>query len=107
MRVIIQAVVTSCQKEAITPSLFPSIIASSKARYLATLCSALYASEEPFDDFVKSSSTFLNTSHKAFESVWPYLKIMLETDDALFNIVSLSTISVKHNSSLICRATNA
>src|SRR4051812_3615929 len=49
-------------------SLLPSIILSSKTQYLATLYNALYASEEPFDDFTKSSPEFLKISRWAFEA---------------------------------------
>jgi hypothetical protein len=69
-------------------SLLPSILLSQKAQYLSTLFSALYSSEEPFNDFVKTSSPFLKISRNAFKSVWPHLKITVETDDVLFNIVS-------------------
>jgi hypothetical protein len=70
-------------------SLLPSILSSLKSQYICTLLSALYASEEPFDDFVKTSSSFLVISRKAFKSVWPDLKIKIEADDVLFNIVRL------------------
>src|SRR5260370_1716729 len=72
------------------PTLFSSILSSSKFEYLATLYSALYASEDPFNDFAKALSRFLKVSRKAFEHVWPHLRIMLHRDDTLFNIVSLS-----------------
>ena len=68
--------------------LLPSILSSLKGQYLATLYAALYTSEEPFDDFAKTSSKFLTISHQAFKRVWPHLKVQLETDDTLFNIVS-------------------
>ena len=74
--------------------LLPPIIASLKARYLATLCSALYASEEPFDHFTKTSPEFLYASRQAFQHVWPHLNITLETDDMLFSIVILFIIII-------------
>ena len=74
-------------------SLLPAILSSLKGKYLATLYYALYASEEPFNHFIKTSPKFLEISRQAFEKVWPHLKITVETDDALFNVVSLSTIT--------------
>src|SRR5271170_1083606 len=70
-------------------TLLPSIILSSRTKYFATLLNALFASEEPFDHFLKTSSVFLDISRTAFKSVWPHLKITVETDDVLYNIVSL------------------
>ena len=67
-------------------SLLPAVLSSLKGKYLAMLYCALYASEEPFDHFVKTSPKFLEISHQAFEKVWPHLKITVETDDALFNV---------------------
>jgi hypothetical protein len=75
-------------------TLLPSMLSSSKSEYLSTLYSALYASEEPFQHFVKTSGMFLKISRKAFKHVWPHLKVTLQTDDALFNVVSLFTIAV-------------
>jgi len=69
-------------------NLLPSVLSSLKSKYLSTLFNALYASEEPFDHFTKTSPMFLKTSHQAFESVWPHLKIQVETDDIMYNIVS-------------------
>ena len=71
-------------------NLLPAVLSSLKTKYFTTLFCALYASEEPFDHFVKTSSVFLKTSCQAFESVWPQFKITLKSDDVLFNIVSLS-----------------
>lgn len=76
-------------------SLLPSVLLSLKAHYLSTLFCALYASEEPFDNFVKTSSSFLKISRTAFKNVWPHLKVKVEMDDVLFNIVSLSTVTPK------------
>ena len=67
---------------------------------------ALYASEEPFDHFIKTSPKFLEISRQAFEKVWPHLKITVETDDTLFNVVSLSTITTKHGLYPIYRVIN-
>jgi hypothetical protein len=86
-------------------NLLPSAIASLKGKYLATLYNALYASEEPFDHFTKTSPMFLKTSRQAFGKVWPHLDIEIETDDVLFNFVSFS-IAIKHGLYLICRAIN-
>jgi hypothetical protein len=69
-------------------ALLPPILSASRTRYFATLLSALFSSSKPFDDFQKFSPAFLQTCHTAFESVWPCLKIKVETDDVLFNIVS-------------------
>lgn len=69
----------------------PSMILASRTQYFSTLLCALCASEKPFDDFQKFSPVFLKNSRTAFESVWPHLKIRVETDDVLFNIVSLSS----------------
>ena len=70
-------------------ALLPSVLSSSRSKYFATLLAALFASGEPFDDFLKTSSTFLATCCAAFESVWPYLNVTVETDDVLFNVVSI------------------
>jgi hypothetical protein len=89
-------------------TLLPSMLSSSKSKYLSMLYSALYASEEPFQHFVKTSGMFLKISWKAFKHVWPHLKVTLQTDDALFNVVSLFTIVVDsrsiYGSNLIFRA---
>jgi hypothetical protein len=77
-------------------SLLPAVLLSLKGKYLATLYCALYASKEPFNHFVKTLPKFLEISHQVFEKVWPHLKITVETDDTLFNVVSLSTITTKH-----------
>ena len=77
-----------------TVNLLPSIIASSKAIYFATLLNALYASEEPFDDFVKTSPQFLMVSRKAFRKIWPVLNVLMETDHLLFNLVSRFVLAV-------------
>jgi hypothetical protein len=69
--------------------LLPSILLSLRSKYFVTLLAALFASEEPFDDFLKTSPVFLATCCTAFESVWPYLNITVETDDVLFNVMSL------------------
>jgi hypothetical protein len=87
-------------------SLLPAILSSLKGKYLATLYCALYASEEPFDHFIKTSPKFLEISRQAFEKVWPHLKVTVETDDALFNVVSLSTITTKHGLYPIYRVIN-
>ena len=86
-------------------NLLPSAIASLKGKYLATLYNALYASEEPFDHFTKTSPAFLEISRQAFDKVWPKLDIELETDDVLFNFVSRLT-AIKHNLYVIYRAIN-
>ena len=86
--------------------LLPSALSSLRSRYFATLLAALFASEEPFDDFLKSSPTLLTTCCTAFESVWPYLNITVEMDDVIFNIIRLPIIDMKQSSSLILRATN-
>jgi hypothetical protein len=70
----------------------PSIILSFKTEYLATIFSALDASEAPFNDFMKSSPHFLRISRRAFRSIWPHLDITLEIDDVLFNVVSLFSL---------------
>ena len=70
-------------------SQLPSILLELRLQYFATLLNALYASEKPFDDFQKFSPVFLKNSYTAFESVWLHLRIRVETDDVLFNIVSL------------------
>jgi hypothetical protein len=70
-------------------SWLPPIISSSRSHYFSTLLNALCASEKPFDDFLKSSPVFLKNSRTTFESVWPHLRIRIETDDVLFDIVSL------------------
>jgi hypothetical protein len=88
-------------------SLLPAVLSSLKGKYLATLYCALYASEEPFDHFVKTSPRFLEVSRQAFEKVWPHLKITVETDDALFNVVSLSAMAIKHGLYPIYRVINA
>ena len=88
-------------------SLLPAVLSSLKGKYLATLYCALYASEEPFNHFIKTSPKFLKISHQVFEKVWPYLKITVETDDTLFNVVSLSTITTKHGLYPIYRVINA
>lgn len=67
----------------------PPIISALRSQYFATLLNALCTSERPFDDFQKFSPVFLRYSRTAFERVWPQLKIRVETDDVLFNIVSL------------------
>lgn len=67
----------------------PTILLTLRLHYFATLLNALCASERPFDDFQKLSPKFLSNSRTAFESVWPHLKIKVEMDDLLFNIVSL------------------
>jgi hypothetical protein len=69
-------------------TMLPSPILSLKNVYLATIFNALDASEAPFDDFTKTSSHFLKISRQAFQSVYPHLKLTIETDDVLFNIVS-------------------
>jgi hypothetical protein len=84
-----------------------SVIESQKPAYLATLYNALYASEEPFDHFSKYSPVLLDISRKAFKSVWPAINIEVETDDALFRLVSLfTTINVEQSLSAIFRATS-
>jgi hypothetical protein len=70
--------------------LLPSVLSSKKTQYFATLLAALFASEDPFDNFLKTSPAFLATCCTAFESVWPYLNVTVETDDVLFNVVSVS-----------------
>jgi hypothetical protein len=78
--------------------LLPSALLSLRSKYFATLLAALFASEAPFDDFLKTSPKFLTTSHAAFESVWPHLShINVETDNVLFNVVSLPIITIKHH----------
>ncbi len=67
----------------------PSVILSLKPEYLTTIYNALDASEAPFDDFMKSLPHFLRISRQAFKSIWPHFDITLETDDILFNVVSL------------------
>ena len=67
----------------------PPIILALQSQYFAMLLDALCASKRPFDDFQKFSPVFLRYSCTAFEHVWPQLKIRVETDDVLFNIVSL------------------
>jgi hypothetical protein len=69
-------------------ALLPPILSASRTQYFATLLSALFASSEPFNDFQKFSPVFLETCRTAFESVWPCLKVRVETDNILFNIVS-------------------
>jgi hypothetical protein len=81
--------------------LLPSNLLSSRSKYFATLLAALFASEEPFDNFLKTSSTFLTTCCTAFKSVWPYLNVTVEMDDILFNVVSLPILIIKHNLSSI------
>jgi hypothetical protein len=73
----------------------PSKIKSKLPKYIATLTCALYASEEPFGHFSKTSSKFLDLSRKAFDSVYDNLKVLddgsifeLESDDTLYHIVS-------------------
>jgi hypothetical protein len=87
-------------------TLLPSVILSLKKKYFATLFSALDASERPFDHFTKTSPKLLEVSRQAFKSVWPYLKITLEADDVLFNVVSLSIVVVELGLSFGYRATN-
>jgi hypothetical protein len=77
-------------------SLLPLILSQSRSQYFATLLNALCASEKPFDDFQKFSPVFLKNSRTAFESVWPHLKIKVETDDILFNLVRLSIANKIH-----------
>jgi hypothetical protein len=67
----------------------PSVLLSQRTTYFATLFSALFASQEPFNHFTKTSPAFLTISRTAFKSIWPRLKITLEVDDALFNVVRL------------------
>ena len=68
----------------------PSVILSESNRYFATLFNALFASQNPFEDFKKTSISFLTISRTAFAQVWPKLvDIQLEADDTLFQIVSL------------------
>jgi hypothetical protein len=86
--------------------LLPSVLSSSKTKYFATLLAALFASEDPFDNFLKTSPAFLATCRTAFESVWPYLNVTVETDDVLFNVVSVPFIIIKHCLSSIQRVTN-
>ena len=88
-------------------SQLPLILSALRMRSFATLLNALCASEKPFDNFQKSSPVFLKTSCIAFESVWPHLKIRVETDNVLFNLVCLSItndIHIFHHS--IHRAVN-
>jgi hypothetical protein len=87
-------------------TLLPSVILSSKRKYFATLCNALDASENPFDHFTKTSPKFLEISHHAFKSIWPYLKITLEGDDVLFNVMRLSIVVAKLCLHFVYRATN-
>jgi hypothetical protein len=70
-------------------AMLPSPILSLKNTYLATIFNALDASEAPFDDFTKTSPHFLKISRQAFQSVYPHLNVTIETDDVLFNVVSL------------------
>jgi hypothetical protein len=72
--------------------LLSSDLSSLRSRYFATLVAALFASGEPFNDFMKMSPKFLETSRTAFENIWPHLSISVETDDVLFNVVSLIPI---------------
>jgi hypothetical protein len=73
-------------------TVLPSPILSLKNIYLATIFNALDASEAPFDDFTKTSSHFLRISRQAFQSVYPHLKVTIETDDVLFNVMSLFSL---------------
>ena len=88
-------------------NVLPSIILSSKTKYLAMLFSALDASEAPFNDFTKTSSQFLKISCQAFKSIWPHFNITLKTDDVLFNVMSCSIAIIEPNLSFTYRATNA
>jgi hypothetical protein len=69
----------------------PSMILASRTQCFSTSLCALCALEKPFDNFQKFLLVFLKNSCTAFESVWPHLKIRVETDDVLFNIMSLSS----------------
>jgi hypothetical protein len=72
----------------------PSFILSLSKKYFATLFSALFASEHPFDHFKKNSAQFLTISRTAFKHVWPELEAQLQVDDILFNIVSSLTLDI-------------
>jgi len=74
----------------------PPILSALRSQYFSTLLNALCASEKLFDDFQKSSPVFLRNSRTAFASIWPHLKIKVETDDVLFNIVSLFIMNEIH-----------
>jgi hypothetical protein len=78
-------------------NLLPSALSSLRLKYFATLLAALFASGEPFNEFIKTLSTFHATCCTAFESVWPDVNITVETDNVLFNAVSLSIIIMKHS----------
>jgi hypothetical protein len=73
-------------------TMLPSPILSLKNIYLATIFNTLDVSEVPFDDFTKTSSHFLRISCQAFQSIYPHLKVTIETDDILFNVVSLFSL---------------
>jgi hypothetical protein len=88
-------------------SQLPAILSASRSQYFSTLLNALCASEKPFDDFLKFSPVFLKTSCTAFESIWPHLKIRVETDDVLFNIVSLLLLGISNFNCSMDRAINA
>lgn len=79
----------------------PSVILSESNRYFATLFNALFASQNPFEDFKKTSISFLTISRTAFAQVWPKLDIQLEADDTLFQIVSLVFINILNMSEFI------
>jgi hypothetical protein len=72
--------------------LLPSDLSSLRSKYFATLVAALFTSGEPFNDFMKMLPKFLETSHTAFKNIWPHLGISVETDDVLFNVISLIPI---------------
>ena len=90
-----------------TVNLLPAIIMSSRGIYLATLFNALYASEEPFDGFAKSSPKFLDISRQAFGCIWPGLKSSVETSHTLFNFVSRFALAIGYGSYFTHRDINA
>jgi len=71
--------------------LLPSRLLSLRSKYFAMLLAALFASQEPSNDFLKTLPTFLATCYTMFKSVWPYINVIVEMNDVLFNVVSLPT----------------